>query len=59
MINSAGGEVIAVISAVIAAQYHKPEHKLEIKAIRRISQTSPVWNTTGKLERLARNMNAF
>lgn len=59
MSNSINNEILAVISAVIAAQDQRPGHRLEVKAIRRIGQTAPVWNTTGKFERLAGNMNKF
>lgn len=56
--NKINDEIMAVIAAAIASMESKPGCRLEVKAIRRISQSSPVWNTTGRLERLARNLNA-
>jgi hypothetical protein len=51
-------EVIAVISAVIAAMSTRPGHRLVVKSVIRIPQTSPVWNSTGRVERLRRNLNS-
>jgi Oxaloacetate decarboxylase, gamma chain. len=56
--NEISDEIIAVITAAIASMESRPNIKLEVKAIRRIPQSSPVWNTTGRLERLARHLNA-
>ncbi len=51
-------EILAVIAAAVASLEARPGHKIEVKAIRRVGQTSPVWNTAGRTERLARNLNA-
>lgn len=56
--NKISEEILAVIAAAISAMHKKPGHKIEVKAIRRITQLSPVWNTTGRMERLARNLNS-
>ena len=52
-------EIMAVIAASVASMDSRPGHRLEVKSIRRISQTSPVWSTTGRLERLTRNLNTM
>lgn len=57
--NKINSEILAVIAATVASMDTRPGHKLEVKAIQRILQTSPVWNTTGRIERLARNLNSI
>ena len=52
-------EIMAVIAASVASLESRPGHRLEVKSIRRIPQNSPVWNTTGRYERLARNLNSM
>ena len=51
-------EVLAVISAAIASMNTRPGYKLVVRSMRRIPQTSPVWNTVGRVERLGRNLNS-
>lgn len=51
-------EVLAVISAAVASMSTKPGHKLVVRSMRRVAQTSPVWNSTGRVERLRRNLNS-
>lgn len=51
-------EVLAAISAAIASMGARPGHKLVVRSMRRVGQTSPVWNTTGRVERLRRNLNS-
>jgi len=45
-------EILAVISAAIAAMEAKPGHKLVVKAFRRIPERAPVWNSFGRVERM-------
>lgn len=45
-------EVIAVISAAVNEMNTTPGYKLVVKSFRRIPQTSPVWSTAGRVERL-------
>lgn len=45
-------ELIAVISAAIAAMETKPEHKLVVKSFRRMHQTNAAWSSRGRIERL-------
>ncbi len=59
MNNDLSGEILAVIAAAVASQNTRPGHKLEVKAIRRISQVTPVWSATGRFERLTRNLNTL
>ncbi|NMA35132.1 MAG: sodium pump decarboxylase subunit gamma [Clostridiaceae bacterium] len=51
-------EILAVITAAIVAMESRPGGRLVVRSMRQIPQTSPVWNTTGRLERLSRNLNA-
>ena len=51
-------EIVAAIAAAISQMDVKPGHKLVVTSMRRIPQNSPVWNTTGRVERLGRNLNA-
>lgn len=57
--NKTNNEILVVIAAAVASLDTRAGHKLKVKAIRRISQTSPVWNSTGRFERLARNLNTL
>jgi len=36
----------------------RPGHRLVVRSMRQIPQTSPVWNTAGRLERLSRDLNS-
>jgi hypothetical protein len=49
-------EIVAVIAAAIAAFGQRSDRKLIIKKIKRVSQTSPVWNTTGRIERISNRL---
>jgi hypothetical protein len=51
-------EVLAVIMAAVASMEVRSGHKLVVRSMRRVHQTSPVWNATGRVERLRRNLNA-
>ncbi|NLH97269.1 MAG: OadG family protein [Clostridiaceae bacterium] len=51
-------EVIAVITAAIAEMETRPDYRLVVRSMRQIPQSSPVWNTAGRLERLGRDLNA-
>lgn len=51
-------EVLAVISAAVASMEVRPGHKLVVRSMKRVHQNTPVWNTTGRMERLRRNLNA-
>lgn len=44
-------EVIAVISAAVNSLNTAPGCKLVVKSFRRIPQTSPIWSTSGRVER--------
>ncbi len=49
--NKNDEEIAAVISAAVAAMETDSDSRLVVKSIRRISQTSPVWSTAGRLQR--------
>lgn len=51
---SDNGELISVVTAAIAA-YLKPglENKIRVRSIRRIPQSTPVWNVAGRMEHIA------
>jgi len=51
-------EIIAVISAAIAAMETRPGYRLVVRSMRQLPQASTVWNTTGRLERLSRYLNS-
>lgn len=51
-------EILAAIAAAIASMEARPGYRLQVQAIRRIHHSSPVWNTTGRTERLGRHLNA-
>lgn len=51
-------EIIAVIAAAIAAMETRPGYRLVVRSMRRVPQVSPAWNTTGRIERLNRNLNS-
>ena len=44
------GELIAVLTAAVAATLKQSSYNLIVKSFRRVDQTSPVWNTTGRKE---------
>ncbi|HOQ07581.1 MAG TPA: sodium pump decarboxylase subunit gamma [Clostridiales bacterium] len=51
-------EIIAVITAAVAAMETRPDYRLVVRSMRQIPQSSPVWNAAGRLERLSRDLNA-
>jgi hypothetical protein len=51
-------EIIAAISAAIAAMETRPGYRLVVRSMRQLPQSSPVWNTTGRIERLSRDLNS-
>jgi len=52
--SSPGNELIAVITAaILSSMKTSPGCKIRVGSIRRIPQSSPVWNLTGRSEYLA------
>lgn len=51
-------EILAVIAAAIAAMETRPGYRLVVRSMRQVPQTSPAWNTTGRLERLNNSLNS-
>ena len=50
-------ELLAVLTAAVATIHITPGTKLVVRDFRRVDQSSPVWNTSGRVERLRRNLN--
>ena len=49
-------EIVAVITAAINSIGSKEGHKLVVRSIRRMTQRSPVWNATGRIERMGNKL---
>lgn len=50
--SSTNGELIAVISSVIALQLKKPVNNIVIKNIEKTNTPSPAWNRAGVIEQM-------
>jgi hypothetical protein len=50
--NILNEEVMAAISAAVASMNTRTGYKLVVKSFRRIPQISPIWNSTGRIERI-------
>ncbi len=50
--SSTNGELIAIISSVIALQLKKPVNNIVIKNIEKINNPSPAWNRAGVIEQM-------
>lgn len=44
--------LIAVLTAAVMAMQNNPDIKIRVASFRRIPQSSPVWNTIGRRERM-------
>ncbi len=51
-------EILAAIAAAIAAMETRPGYKLVVRSMRQVPLSSPTWNTTGRIERLNRDLNS-
>lgn len=49
-------EILLAITAALAALETRPDYKLVVKSFKRVPQTSPVWSTTGRIERIESRM---
>ncbi len=47
-------EIIAVITAAIAVMNTRPGTRLQVKNIKRLPPSYPVWNTAARTERLGK-----
>ncbi len=56
--NMLDEEIVAAISAALASVSTRPGNRLVVKNIRRIPQSAPVWNSTGRIERMRNDMNS-
>lgn len=48
-------EILAIMAAIAAIDV-KPGYKLVVKSFKRIPQVSPIWASTGKIERMKRSI---
>lgn len=55
--RSINSEILSVIAAAVAAMETRPGYRLVVRSMRQVPQSSPTWNTAGRLERLNRNLN--
>lgn len=55
--NNVNDEILAVITAAIAALNTRPGYRLVVRSMRQVPQSSPVWNIAGRLERLGNKIN--
>ena len=51
-----GNELVAVIAAALQAYSEESRCNLVIKSIKRTGITAPIWNKTGRTERLSRKL---
>lgn len=49
-------ELVAVLTAAVAACLNQSTYNLRIKSYRRIDQSSPVWNITSRHEQIANKL---
>lgn len=56
--NTINDEIMAVIAAAIASMQTRPGYSLVVRSMRQVPQSSPVWNTTGRIERLNNKLNS-
>ncbi len=45
-------ELICVITAAVAASLNRSTHNLVVRSIRRVGNTSPIWNRTSRQEQI-------
>ncbi|MFZ5988289.1 MAG: OadG family transporter subunit [Bacillota bacterium] len=48
--------VAVLTAAVLASMRNRPDVKIRVTSFKRIEQTSPVWNTTGRKEYIANKL---
>lgn len=51
-------EVIAVITAAVAALQTRPGYKLVVRSMKHTNQYSPSWNIAGRLDAIRNNLNS-
>ena len=52
--------LIAILTAaVMASMQNNPDIKIRVTSFRRINQSSPIWNTTGRRERIENKLYFF
>jgi hypothetical protein len=56
--NTTENEILAAITAAISAIGTSQGYKLIVKNFKRVGQTSPVWNTTGRVDYIRQKLNS-
>lgn len=49
--NKMNPEVVAAISAAVSSMEATPGHKLVVRSLKRVEQTTPIWGTVGRMQR--------
>lgn len=55
--DTENNEIVAAIAAAIAYISRKTNSKIVVRSFRRVPQTSPVWNMTGRIELISDKLN--
>ena len=50
-------DIPAVIAAAVASMETRPGYRLVVRSMRQVPQSTPVWNTAGRMERINQNLN--
>lgn len=51
-------EIVAAITAAICScGFSRPGYRLEVRSVRRVSDTAPIWNHVSKIERINGTLN--
>ena len=56
--NKIDDEVVAAITAVLSSLNRGAGIKLVVKSFRRVEQSSPIWCSCGRSERLSKRLNS-
>ena len=54
--NEEDDELIAIITAAVAASLHRSTHDIVVRSIRRVPAITPVWNRVGRQEQIANRL---
>ena len=54
--NEEDDELIAVITAAVAASLHRSTHDIVVRSIRRVPAITPIWNRVGRQEQIANRL---
>ena len=54
--NEEDEELVAVITAAVAASLHRSTHDIVVRSIRRVPAITPIWNRVGRQEQIANRL---